>query len=1189
MFIHLRLHTEFSVVDGTNRIDDVVAAAAADRQPALAITDLNNLFGAVKFYKAARGAGVKPVLGAEVMLQGFADETPGAMPGSHQAVTPRVVLLVQDKQGYLNLSELLARAWTRNDGRGGAVIRREWLEELNAGLLMLSGAQAGPVGQALIQGDTQRAMDVALQLAGLFTHRFYIELQRAGRVDDERHVVAAVQLAARLGLPVVATHPVQFLEPDDYDAHEARVCISDGEILGNSRRVRRFTREQYFKSAEQMVALFADVPSAVANTLEIARRCNLTLVLGKPQLPDFPTPLIDGVPMPMADFFRQSSFEGLEERLAHLYPDVAKRDAERPRYVARLEFEINTILNMGFPGYFLIVGDFIKWAKNNGCPVGPGRGSGAGSLVAYALSITDLDPLQYNLLFERFLNPERVSMPDFDIDFCQSNRDRVIDYVKDKYGKDAVSQIATFGTMAARAAIRDVGRVLDFSYGFCDGISKLIPNKPGMSVTLQYPPNPKKEGDKNNYAIEMEPVLAERISKEDDVKTLIELAQKLEGMTRNIGMHAGGVLIAPGKLTDFCPLYAQPGSDSAVSQYDKDDVEAIGLVKFDFLGLATLTILEIAREFIVKRHKGQEHFRFEDVPLDDARTYALFSRGQTEAVFQFESRGMQGMLKDAKPSRLEDLIALNALYRPGPMDLIPSFVARKHGREVIEYPHPLVADMLSETYGIMVYQEQVMQTAQILGGYSLGGADMLRRAMGKKKAEEMAEHREIFRAGAAKNDISQEKADEIFDLMEKFAGYGFNKSHAAAYSLLAYHTAWLKVHYTAEFFCANMTVEMDDTDKLRVLYEDALKMGITFEAPDVNRGFHRFEPITDKSIRYGLGAIKGTGQLAIEAIVAAREGRGDGPNGGEAGPFKSLFDFCRRVDRSRLNKRTVEALVKAGAFDSLHLNRAETLASINRAFDFAAASVANANQGGLFDLLAGDDDHGSSTQEPDLVPTTPWGVKEQLTHEKTAMGFYFSGHLFDEVQREVRRFARTALEDVKESRDPVILAGIVTDFRVINGQRGKLALFKIDDKSGVLEVSADENLINQHRNLLKDDELIIVQALAQPDRFSGGLRLKIQQIWDLASARCRFGKYLRVAVNGHAPAVAELVREFPPKRELTEQGELVRGLPVRLSLLRPGAHCELQLDDRALFFPTDAALASWMAQAHERRAEIVFD
>ncbi len=1188
MFIHLRLHTEFSVVDGTNRIDDVVAAAAKDGQPALGISDLNNLFGGVKFYKAARGAGLKPVLGAEVMLQGFADETPGAMPGGPQPAPHKVILLVQDKQGYLNLSELLARAWTQNVVRDQALVRWDWLQELNAGLILLSGAQAGPVGQALLAGDPQKAADVALQMAAVFPHRFYLELQRAGRADDERHVTAAVQLAARLHLPVVATHPVQFLEPDDYEAHEARVCIAEGEILANNRRVRRFTREQYFKSAAEMAALFADIPSAVANTLEIAKRCNLTLVLGKPQLPNFPIPPVDGRVMSVEEYFRHVSYEGLEGRLRHLFPDEAKRAEQRPRYVERLEFELSTILKMGFPGYFLIVSDFIKWAKENGCPVGPGRGSGAGSLVAYALLITDLDPLQYNLLFERFLNPERVSMPDFDIDFCQSNRDRVIDYVKDRYGKDAVSQIATFGTMAARAAIRDVGRVLDLSYGFCDGISKLIPNKPGMSVTLQYPPSPKKEGDKNNYAIEMEPILAERIEKEEDVKTLIELAQKLEGMTRNIGMHAGGVLIAPGKLTDFCPLYMQPGSESAVSQYDKDDVEAIGLVKFDFLGLATLTILEIAREFIMKRHKGQEHFDFAQVPLDDKAVYALFSKGQTEAVFQFESRGMQGMLRDAKPSRLEDLIALNALYRPGPMDLIPSFVARKHGREEVVYPHPLVEPVLAETYGIMVYQEQVMQTAQVLGGYSLGGADMLRRAMGKKKPEEMAEHRVIFRKGAAEKGISQEKADEVFDLMEKFAGYGFNKSHAAAYSLLAYHTAWLKVHYTAEFFCANMTVEMDNTDKLKVLWEDALKMGMAFEPPDVNRGVHRFEPVTDQLIRYGLGAVKGTGQAAIEAIIAAREGRGEGPNGHENGPFTSLFNFCLRVDRSRLNKRTVEALIKAGAFDAIHLNRAELLASIDVAFEYAAATQANANQGGLFDMLGGDD-HGSSTQEPDLVATTPWGVKERLSHEKTAIGFYFSGHLFDEVEREVRRFARTPLADVKDSRDPVILAGIVSEFRVINGQRGKLAFFKLDDKSAVLEVSADENLINQYRHLLKDDELLVVQALAQPDRFSGGLRLKIQQIWDLPAARCRFGKFLRVAVNGTAPAVAQLVREFPPRREQTEQGERVRGLPVRLAVQRSGAQCELQLDDRALFFPTDAALASWTAQAHERRAEIVFD
>lgn len=1152
MFVHLRLHTEFSVVDGTNRIDETVKAAAADQQPALAITDLNNLFGGIKFYKEARGAGVKPILGAELLLQGLAKDA---------ALLSRIVVLVQNKQGYLNLCELLARAWTQNVVKAQGVCKLAWLKELGEGLIVLSGAQAGPVGQALVQGDAQRASQVALELASIFPHRFYLELQRAGRPDDEPHVAACVQLAAGLKLPVVATHPVQFTKEDDYEAHEARVCISEGEILGNPRRVRKFTREQYFKSSAQMEQLFADVPSAVANTLEIAKRCNLVLELGKPRLPNFPTP--NG--MPAEEYFRFASHEGLKERMAHLYPDPAVREKEMPRYVERLEFEINTILKMGFPGYFLIVGDFINWAKNNGCPVGPGRGSGAGSLVAYSLKITDLDPLQYNLLFERFLNPERVSMPDFDIDFCQGNRDRVIDYVKDKYGKDAVSQIATFGTMAARAAIRDVGRVLDMSYTFCDGISKLIPNKPGQHITIA-------------GAIQAEPILAERLEREEDVKTLLALAQKLEGMTRNVGMHAGGVLIAPGKLTDFTPLYQQPGSESAVSQYDKDDVEAAGLVKFDFLGLATLTILEIAKGFIRARHKGQEDFAFENVPLQDAATYKLFADGKTEAVFQFESRGMQGMLRDARPTRLEDLIALNALYRPGPMDLIPSFVARKHGREEVEYPHPAVAQMLSETYGIMVYQEQVMQTAQILGGYSLGGADLLRRAMGKKKAEEMAEHRERFRAGAKEtHNIPEGKADEIFDLMEKFAGYGFNKSHAAAYSLLAYHTGWLKVHYTAEFFCANMTVEMDDTDKLKVLFEDAQKnFGLAFEPPDVNRGVYRFEPISDKVIRYGLGAVKGTGQQAIEAIVAARQ---------EGGPFRSLYDFCARVDRTKLNKRAVEALIKAGAFDSLQLNRASMIASVDQAFVFANATAANASQVDIF----GDADHGSSAQEPALVEATPWGVKERLTFEKTAVGFYLSGHLFDEVASEVRRFAKRQIDELIDSREPQLLAGIISDFRVINGQRGKLALFKLDDKSGTIDARADEALINANRNLLKEDELVIVMGKLQPDRFSGGLQLTVNQVWDLATARCRFGKYLKVAVNGKAPDIQRLVREFPARREMTEQGELVRGLPVRLALRRDAATAELQLGEDAKFFPSDAALASWMAQADQGLAQIVYE
>ena len=1184
MFVHLRLHTEFSVVDSTCRIDDVVRCAVADGQGALAITDLSNLFGAVKFYKAARKKGVKPLLGAEVWLEGV---------GADETKLSRLLLLVYSQQGYLNLSELLARAWTQQSGKPQASVKWDWLAERSAGLIALSGAQAGPVGQALLQGDQARAMDAALQLAGLFPHRFYLELQRAGRPDDEAHVAACVALAACTGLPVVATQPVQFIGPDDFEAHEARVCIAEGEILANPQRLRRFTREQYFKSDAQMQALFADLPSALANTLEIAKRCNLTLILDKPQLPDFPTPEINGERMSADDYFRHVSHEGLKERMVHLYPDPALRERELPRYLERLEFELDTIQKMGFPGYFLIVGDFINWAKNNGCPVGPGRGSGAGSLVAYALKITDLDPLRYNLLFERFLNPERVSMPDFDIDFCQTNRNLVIDYVKGKYGKDAVSQIVTFGTMAARAVVRDVGRVLDMSYTFCDGISKLIPNKPGVSVSLQLPPRERRTDDKTVYAVEAEPLLAERERKEEDVRTLLELARKLEGLTRNVGMHAGGVLIAPGKLTDFCPLYQQPGSDSAVSQFDKYDVEAIGLVKFDFLGLATLTILEMARELIARRHAGQENFAYDDLPLDDALVYKLFSDGKTEAVFQFESRGMQGMLKDAKPTRLEDLIAMNALYRPGPMDLIPTYLARKAGREEVVFPDPRAQTILSETYGVMIYQEQVMQMAQILGGYSLGGADLLRRAMGKKDADEMARHRQIFRDGAARMGIAAEKANAVFDDMEKFAGYGFNKSHSAAYALLAYHTAWLKVHHAAEFFCANMTVEMGDTDKLKVLFEDALKMGLTFELPDVNRGVSRFEPVSDSEIRYGLSALKGTGQQAIEALVAAREGRGVGPSGAVAGPFKSLFDFCLRVDRSRINKRSVEALIKAGAFDSIALNRASLLASVDLAFEFGAAALANANQGGLFD--GGDDALGSSTQEPELVPALPWGVKERLTLEKAAVGFYLSGHLFDEVALEVRRFAKRQIDDLIDTREPQLLAGIVTDFRIINGQRGKLALFKLDDKSGMIEARVDEALLNFNKNLLKDDELVIVMGQQKPDRFSGGMQLTVTQIWDLNQARCRFGKFLRVEVDsarGKVPDVVRMIREFAPLREVTEQGELLRGLGVRMALSCSGeggaVAAELQLGDAAKFFPSNAALAAWRAQASEGKAEIVY-
>ena len=1166
-FVHLRTHTEFSVADGTLRIDHAIRAAAADGQAALAITDLSNLFGAVKLYSGARKRGVKPIIGADLWLE----------PEGGEKSPSRLVVLVQTKQGYLNLCELISRAWLQHEQRSQACVKWSWLAELNEGLIALAGAEMGAVGQALVANDPARAEGLARRLAAMFEDRFYIELQRAGLPANESHVRAAVKLAARLRLPVVATHPVQFETPDDFDAHEARVCVAEGEMLTNPKRVKRFGREQYFKTQAQMEALFKDLPSAIANTVEIAKRCSLSLVLGKPQLPDFPTPVVDGKPLAMADYFSILSHQGLVERLKQRYPNEAERDGQRARYVERLDFEIKTILGMGFPGYFLIVADFINWAQKNGCPVGPGRGSGAGSLVAYSLNITGLDPLQYNLLFERFLNPERVSMPDFDIDFCQGNRDRVIDYVKQKYGRDAVSQIATFGTMAAKAALRDIGRVLGMGYGHVDSIAKLIPAPPGKQVTLaKVPANP---DPGLIYARREAPELEQREAAEEEVAELLALATRVEGITRNVGMHAGGVLIAPGKITDFCPLYMQPGSDSAVSQFDKDDVEAIGLVKFDFLGLATLTILELAKDFIVSRRPQHRDFNYDKLPLDDPRVYQLFSEGRTESVFQFESAGMQRMLKDARPTRIEDLFALNAMFRPGPMENIPTFCARKNGKDEVTYPHPLLEPVLSETYGIFVYQEQVMLAAQILAGYSLGGADILRKAMGKKNAADMAKQREIFREGSAKKAIAKAAADEVFDLMEKFAGYGFNKSHAAAYSLLAYHTAWIKVHCTAEFFAANMTVEADDTDKLRVLLIDAKTFGVEVQAPDVNKGVHRFEPVSDKVVQYGLGAIKGTGQGAIEAIVKART---------EGGPFTSLFDFCARVDRQRINKRVVEALVKSGAFDALHPDRACMLASVALALDWADSQAAHADQGGLFDF-GGDDDHGASTQEPPLLAAETWSIKERLTLEKGALGFYLSGHLFDQSATEVRRFAKRQIADLLDSREPQLLAGIVTDLRIINGQRGRVAIFKLDDKSEAIEAVANEDLLNANKDLLKDDELIIVQGKVQPDRFSGGLRLTVASVWDLASARCRFGKYLRVSVNGSVPPVAEVLRDFPSRRLVTEHGDLPQGLTVRLELNREAASGELDLGEAARFYPTDAAIDRWRAGAHHGKAVVVYE
>ncbi len=1141
-FIHLRLHSEYSIADGLVRIDDLVKAAAADSQPALAVTDLSNLFGMVKFYKAARGKGVQPIVGCDVWITNDDDRDKPS----------RLLLLVKNRDGYLQLCELLARAWLSNQHRGRAEIRSEWLEALApGGLIALSGFALGDIGAALENGNEALAEKCARRWAKIFPGHFYVEIQRNGNPKLENLLRQSTQLAAKVGLPVVATHPVQFLSKEEFTAHEARVCIADGEILANGRRVKRFTQEQYFKTQAEMAALFADIPAALQNSVLIAQRCNLKLVLGKPQLPDFPTP--DG--MSIGDFLIQQAKEGLEERLLQLFPDEAKRAAVRERYEARLKFETDTIIKMGFPGYFLIVADFIQWAKNNGVPVGPGRGSGAGSLVAYALKITDLDPLEYNLLFERFLNPERVSMPDFDIDFCQEGRDRVIQYVKERYGKDAVSQIATFGTMAAKGAVRDVGRVLDMSYNFCDGISKLIPFKPGKLVTIA-------------DALVEEPLLKERLDNEEEVKQLLDLAQQVEGIARNVGMHAGGVLIAPGKLTDFCPLYTQGADSGVVSQYDKDDVEAMGLVKFDFLGLTTLTILDRAVKYIRALDPAMADFSLEKLPLNDRATYQLLTQARTVAVFQLESRGMQGMLKDARPDRFEDIIALVALYRPGPMDLIPDFCRRKHG-EKFDYPDPRTEGILSETYGIMVYQEQVMQMAQVIGGYSLGGADLLRRAMGKKKPEEMAEHRLIFREGAAKNGLSEQKADEIFDLMEKFAGYGFNKSHAAAYALLSYYTAYLKEHHPAAFMAANLSLAMDDTDKIKILVEDALDTcKLKLLPPDINLSVYRFTPVADPGkkadrIRYGLGAVKGTGQNAIEAIIAARQD----------GPFTDLFDFVKRVDKRQINRRTIESLIKAGAFDCFGTDRGILMASVGLAMDSAEQAEASANQVSLFEM----DDSGFD-DSPEYVNVPPWSEKQRLTEEKTALGFYLSGHLFNAYAPEARKFVKTKLADLQPAREPRLMAGIISGLRVQMTQRGRMVIATLDDGTAQVEVTVYNEVYDANRALFKEDEFLAVQGKVSEDRFSGGLRITAEKVMDIAGARANFVKALRLSMNGQADAakLRELIQPFQQREG---------SCPIVVEYTKNGALGELLLSDDWRVRADDnlrAKLSEWLSPDNVR-------
>ncbi len=1093
-FVHLRVHTEYSLVDGTVRVKPLVKAAAAVGMPAVAITDQSNLFALVQFYKAAQGAGVKPIVGSDLWLENPQDP----------AQPHRLVLLCKDKGGYLNLSRLVSRCYTEGQQRGIPILQREWLKGSVEGLIALSGGREGDVGSALLAGHRDRAADALTDWLRLFGDNYYLELTRTGRPGEEDYLHEAVGLAAMMDVPVVATNDVRFLKSEEFEAHEARVCIHDGRTLDDPRRPRRYSEQQYLRSPEEMAELFADIPEAIENTVEIARRCNVELTLGKYFLPDFPVP--EG--MTMDEFFRREAREGLERRLAKLFDPAAPDFAEKRKpYDERLEIELNVIIQMGFPGYFLIVADFIQWAKRNGIPVGPGRGSGAGSLVAYALMITDLDPLPYDLLFERFLNPERVSMPDFDVDFCMEGRDRVIDYVAEHYGREKVSQIITYGTMAAKAVVRDVGRVMGYPYGFVDQIAKLIPFELGITL---------------DDALKKEEQLRERYEKEDDVHALIDMALQLEGITRNAGKHAGGVVIAPSQLTDFAPLYCEPGGHNVVTQFDKNDVESVGLVKFDFLGLRTLTIIDWALQNI--EQASGEKIDISAIPLNDKPSYDLLKACQTTAVFQLESRGMKDLIRRLQPDCFEDIIALVALFRPGPLEsgMVDDFINRKHGRAAVEFPFPELEAILAPTYGVIVYQEQVMQISQVVGGYTLGGADLLRRAMGKKKPEEMAKQRSIFLEGAGKLGFDLDKAGALFDLMEKFAGYGFNKSHSAAYALVSYQTMWLKAHYPAAFMAAVLSADMDNTDKVVTLIEECRAMGLDVVPPSVNTSAHKFT-VRDGAIVYGLGAIKGVGEQAIAGIVEERLAKG---------PFRDLFDFCRRIDLKKANRRVLEALIRAGALDGLGANRATLMAALPQALKLAEQDSKN-SEAGLADLF-GFDSAVLVDSPASYDPVPEWEEDFRLQGEKETLGLYLTGHPINQFLDELKRFTSCRIADLKPQRkQSVVVAGLVVGVRTMQNKRGdRMGFVTLDDRSGRIEIAAFAEAYQRFRDQLVKDRVLVVEGEVNIDEYSGGLRMQATEIYEMDQARERYARriVLRLdhsrAGNGLLPSLEKTLAPF---------------------------------------------------------------
>ena len=1115
-FIHLKAHSEYSIIDSLLKIDTLANEVAALDMPAVALTDQMNLFGLVKFYRKAINAGVKPIIGADLLIV-------------EKGKTFSITALCKNKIGYQNLIQLLSQAYL--EGREGeqALIKWESLVAAREGLIILSGGRRGDIGQAILKGRNEIAEKRIKRWLEYFSDNYYLELQRTSRDQEEDYIHTVIDFASRLQVPVVATNDVRFLHQEDFEAHEARVCIHQGYVLEDARRPRGYSEQQYLKSVADMEALFSDIPESLLNTVEISKRCNVQLTLGEVFLPKFPIP--DGITA--ADYFKRQARAGLEGRLAKL-PQKTPQQLEE--YNQRLETELNVINKMGFPGYFLIVADFISWAKQQEIPVGPGRGSGAGSLVAYSLGITALDPLEHELLFERFLNPERVSMPDFDIDFCMEGRDRVIDYVAERYGHDAVAQIITYGTMAAKAVVRDVGRVLGMPYGFVDKIAKLIPFELGM--TLQ-------------KALQQEAELARRCKDEDEVQTLMELALKLEGLTRNAGKHAGGVVIAPTKLTDFVPLYCEPGGEHVVTQFDKDDVEAVGLVKFDFLGLRTLTIIDWALKNINAKSQSQNETLLDitTIPLDDEKTYQLLKSCATTAVFQLESRGMKELIRRLQPDSFDDITALVALFRPGPLQsgMVDDYIDRKHGRAKVIYPHPDLEAILQSTNGVILYQEQVMQIARVLAGYSLGGADLLRRAMGKKKPEEMAKQREIFTKGAQNRGIDKKIAEHIFDLMEKFAGYGFNKSHSAAYALIAYQTAWLKSHYPAEFMAAVLSSDMDNTDKVVGFIDECREMKILVLPPDINKGHYHFTVNNDGAIEYGLGAVKGVGEAAVLHLMEERE---------KQGVYNSLFDVCQRLDTRKINRRVLEPLIRCGAMDGFKVPRENLLASVDKALRSAEQKNRNAERGqdDLFgEVLASHD-----LVESEYVTAEAWSDMERLRGEKESIGLYITGHPLETCEKELSALISSSIKQLKVSgKKTMIIAGMIVNIRTIVTRKGKrMAVMVVEDRSGRIDVTVFNDLYQQIFQELDKDSIFVIKGTVAADDYTGGVKMVAETMMSLDQVRAQMAKRLLIQVE-NGDQVDQLLSELPDVIQLHLGGRC----PVSIAYQGEQAGAELALGD----------------------------